>query len=355
MEYCSLQPKARKPINRFWCLGRVSLWRLIPASRLCLTFAAAVLFSATGAQCDDSIARFGAGGIEFLQSQEIRMLEEVLEISTKLIRVTFRFVNESDKDIHTTVAFPLPLYNRLWESHARPDEPKRAMANFKVLVNGRLVATDLVRRAVTSDGDITDRLRKLGLTDKEIFFDVTSSDANKRILSEKLTEPYWWKISQTVLWEMSFPAGRETLIEHSYQPAVGYSYSVPTGDFNPDLDIPRVRSDKDNACLEDATARALEKRIKEEVAKSAKEVFVTLQDVEYILSTGRNWKGPIGSFTLRLVKERPDQFVSVCFPGKPKKVGPTVYEFHQEDFVPPDKLVVYFYTLGPEVYDGEQR
>jgi len=48
---------------------------------------------------------------------------------------------------------------------------------------------------------------------------------------------------------------------------------------------------------------------------------------------------------LRLVKERPDEFVSVCFPGKPDKISPTVYEFYQKDFVPQDTLVVYFYRV----------
>jgi hypothetical protein len=52
----------------------------------------------------------------------------------------------------------------------------------------------------------------------------------------------------------------------------------------------------------------------------------------------------IREFRLRLIKERPDWFVSVCFPGKPEKISPTVYEFIQKAYVPQDKLVVYFYS-----------
>ncbi len=72
-----------------------------------------------------------------------------------------------------------------------------------------------------------------------------------------------------------------------------------------------------------------------------------VKNVEYILGTGRNWKGPIGTFTLRIEKETPDEIISLCFSGKPKKISPTVYEFYKRDFVPPYRLVVFFYGVGP--------
>ncbi len=86
-------------------------------------------------------------------------------------------------------------------------------------------------------------------------------------------------------------------------------------------------------------------------------VYVTLHDVEYILGTGRNWKGPIGVFTLRIEKDSPDQLVSLCLPGELRKVDSTSYEFTSKDFVPQDKLVIYFYDVGPDVaYDvGRQN
>lgn len=85
-----------------------------------------------------------------------------------------------------------------------------------------------------------------------------------------------------------------------------------------------------------------------EISKGAKSVNVVLEQVAYILGTARNWKGPIAEFTLRIKKQKPSDFVSLCFPGKPVKISQTVYEFHQTDFVPPDTLVVYFYTIDSE-------
>ncbi len=74
------------------------------------------------------------------------------------------------------------------------------------------------------------------------------------------------------------------------------------------------------------------------------------QSRRYILGTGRNWKGPIGEFKLRLKKNTPEEIVSVCFPGQPEKLSPTLYEFTQRNFVPDDRLVVYFYNVDKEVH-----
>ena len=72
---------------------------------------------------------------------------------------------------------------------------------------------------------------------------------------------------------------------------------------------------------------------------------VSLSDIEYVLGTGRNWAGSIQDFTLRIKKQTPDQLVSLCFPGTPKRIDPLTLEFNHKDFVPQDKLVVYFYSF----------
>jgi hypothetical protein len=73
---------------------------------------------------------------------------------------------------------------------------------------------------------------------------------------------------------------------------------------------------------------------------------VFASDIEYVLGTGRNWKGPIGKFVLRIEKESRDHFVALCFPGSPKQISPTASEYVETNFVPPDRLVVYFYSIG---------
>ena len=90
-----------------------------------LLIIAAIVLQTAGAFANDSPAtRLGAGGLTFTKSEDIRMLEEVIEISTKLIRVKFRFLNESDKDIHTMVAFPGPSFPSPWlNAHSGISDP----------------------------------------------------------------------------------------------------------------------------------------------------------------------------------------------------------------------------------------
>jgi hypothetical protein len=319
-----------------------------------LLIIATIVLQTAGALADDSTARFGAGELTFTKSEEIRMLEEVLDISTKLIRVKFRFLNESDKDIHTTVAFPVPPYAPFWvDSRSGISNAARVMATFKVWVNGHLVQKEVDTKAVIGDRDITAQLRELGLSDEQIFqgVDLTRDQqaALKKLNEEKraLLQSKW-KVAETAFWQQTFPAGKEVVVEHSYRPAVGYLYSAPyQKGFGYVHDLPSAQREgkTDNVCLDDVTKWGIEKQIKAQVAQDPELVYVFLHDVEYILATGRNWKGPMGKFTLRIKKQAPDQIVSLCFPGKPKKVSPTVYEFVEKDFVPPDKLVVYFYDV----------
>jgi len=104
----------------------------------------------------------------------------------------------------------------------------------------------------------------------------------------------------------------------------------------------------DRACLNGGGRSAVLKRMTAMLRQGAKTVRVTLEDVEYILGTGRNWKGPISDFTLDIVKQSPDQVVSLCFPGKVARVDDLTLRFEHKNFVPPDRLLVYFYTLTPQ-------
>lgn len=335
---------------------RISRPTLFPVALISI----AILFSPTGTWANDSIAALGAGGIELTKTEHIRALEEVLEISTKKVRVKYRFLNESEKDIHTTVAFPFPSYNLrslIYEPSANTSE--MVSETFKVVVDGREIPTKLERKAVLAGRDITDQLRKSGLSDKEIFFEVTVKDADP--LSERLDKfrvrfGDFWNVSQTAFWDMTFPSGKQIVIEHEYVPAAGGGY-CPWPDLYGKDSAERFKKaqelwssftgkrDKDEDCIDERTKRAIENRAQMAISKGLQSVMVYYDNVKYILGTGRNWKGPIGEFKLRLIKDKPTHFVSVCFPGKPEKISPTVYEFTQKDFVPQDTLAVYFYRV----------
>lgn len=131
-----------------------------------------ILFSTFEDLANDSTARLGAGGIEFTKNEDIRILEEVLEISTERIQVKYRFLNKSEKDIQTIVAFPLPLYGTAAFPREGPPvepDPFEISASFRVLADGSPVSTNVEYKAVFGGRDVTAQLRELGLSDKQIF------------------------------------------------------------------------------------------------------------------------------------------------------------------------------------------
>ncbi|MEW6114555.1 MAG: DUF4424 family protein, partial [Thermodesulfobacteriota bacterium] len=315
-------------------------------------FVAALLMQATGASADDTTAAVAAGGIVFTKNEQIRMVEEELEISRKAVRVKFRFLNESDKDIHTMVAFPLPAYGPPTPDSIWP-AVRDLTATFKASVNGQRIRTLTSRRAVVGHRDITDSLREIGLSDKQIFESCLGryaesacvltrdqEEALKRLDLEEADFPPW-KVAVSLFWQQTFPSGKEIVVEHEYVPVLGGEYLPLDTSVSSERHLSFISNTSSvPACLDQPTRRAIMNRIKSYSAKH-REGHLTVNHVEYILATGRNWKGPIGTFKLRIKKETPDQIVSLCFPGKPEKVSPIVYEFIQRDYVPQDRLAVY--------------
>ncbi len=232
------------------------------------------------------------------------------------------------------------------------------MDSFKVWVNGSPVCPNVFRKAVVGDRNVTEDLRRFGMSDAQIFGDADVTDDQKSALGNlKVANRslYDFDIAEIAYWDQSFPAGQEIAVEHRYAPAVGKTWaSVATDGSFDGLNASssageRLGLRRNEACLDDRTKRAILNRIDETAANRPESLYVNLHNVEYILSTGRNWKGPIGQFTLRVEKDKPEQIVSLCFPGKPSKVSPTVYEFREKDFVPQGRLVVDFYTVSRSV------
>lgn len=306
------------------------------------------------ANANDSTARVGAGGLELLKTDNIQMVSEVLEISTSKIRVKYHFLNTSDKDVKTTVAFPMPAFDGESRSVGGA-ENQRPLNSFHIFVNGSAVTVNKNRVFLINNIDVTDKFKQIGLTDDQIFdplFGCMSSDVEaysaacnlspeKISAIQKMQTGGPWQIKETAYWEQTFPAGKGIDVVHEYEPFSG-SYPYSSGALT-EFDHPSKASVE--ACLDDKTVRAITTK-KDNAIKLGDVPSVGLHDVEYILGTGRNWKGPIKNFKLFIKKDSPDDIVSLCFPGKPKKTTPTTIEFSQSNFEPQDKLIVFFYHIG---------
>lgn len=328
-----------------------------------LPFALASALFAACAFANDSTARIGAGGIALLKSEDIRMVEEKLDISTKKIEVHYRFLNEGKEAISTAVAFPLPPYR--WDPE---NQNSGSLKGLQVSIDGRPVATQRIRKALARKRDITGQLRAIGLSDAQIFetFGGACSDVyetgceltngQRAEVAKLLGLRTWypkWEVQETYVWNQTFPAGEEIEVRHEYAPFVGSIYTFPyqygawVGDSTVAPAGPGASKLGEEACVDGGIWQTVNRKVQGHAAKGASMVQVFLRDVEYVLGTGRNWKGAIGRFTLRVHKESPDQVVSLCMAGKPKRIDATTFEFTQLQFVPQDRLVVYFFSIIP--------
>ncbi|MGO9121839.1 MAG: DUF4424 family protein [Desulfomonilaceae bacterium] len=111
-----------------------------------LVIAASALIPATQTFANDTVARVGAGGLSFTKTEDIRMLEEILQISRRQVKVKYRFRNESDQDIHTTVAFPLPSYD------VCPSDAPRCQGNYENLQGSSRGSSSINRNLASSYG-----------------------------------------------------------------------------------------------------------------------------------------------------------------------------------------------------------
>src|SRR6266568_7040160 len=88
---------------------------------------------ATVAQADDSAAAIAAGGLVARRESRVVMAKEVLKISPSKVIVDYDFRNDTDEDVTTEVAFPIPPYENDW---AQEDVKEQSFAGFKLWVNG---------------------------------------------------------------------------------------------------------------------------------------------------------------------------------------------------------------------------
>jgi len=331
-------------------------------SRACLG-ACALLASVSAATANDSIGNLSAGGIVLGRSDSIEMRSEDLFVSTKEVRVRYRFFNTSDQDISTLVAFPMPDVEAPNDADNRAipvDDPVNFMA-FKTQVEGKPVDIKVEQRATALGIDRTDLLKSLGVplapfleaatkavealpADKQAelvglgVLRIEEYDAGQGM--KKHAQPNW-TLRTTYYWTQVFPAKKELLVEHQYQPSVGASVGTMVGETGADrasMDDYRKRYCMD---AEFISAAQRESRL----LKQRKPTATTLSEkrIQYILVTGAHWAGPIKDFRLVIDKDKPGNLISAC--GKFKKISPTQFELHQADYFPERDLDVLI--LGP--------
>jgi hypothetical protein len=280
------------------------------------------------------------------------MRSEDLFISPDLVTVHYKFVNTSARDVTVTVAFPMPdiTTQGVDDMLSIPTKNPQNILGFSTLVDGKPVVAQVEQKAIKGGVDQTAYLKSLGIplaphlssTDDALdrlpqaakdalvakqlaIIDEYGTDADKPL--EKHWEPTW-TLKTTYFWRQTFPAGHVLDVQHRYTPSLGESAGTAWGSADY-AKQPEYAAKRAHYCVDDDFLASVKKAIKPGETYAA----LTEQRIEYILSSGANWKAPIGDFRMVVDKGDPANIVSFCATGV-RKLSPTQFEVRHTNFTP---------------------
>jgi hypothetical protein len=333
---------------------------------------AALLFLAitiAPAFADDAAASIGAGGLVVLKREDrITMAREILTINLRKVRVDYEFRNDTDQDVTTVVAFPIPPYALEAEERSIKEQ---GFDDFRLTIEGRAVHFQVEARAKLKNHDVTSTLskdgidvatfghyddlhgqardiRRLSLVQRNslIRAGLVDSDANSDYAN--------WTVEKKYYWTQTFPANATVHIPHEYTPVVGYNY-VSTGEFravkqgasvpakDPQIDKFTIAELK-SVCLDEGLRSNLEA-----ASAHGEEGYGHIMYVDFILTSANTWKQPIVDFTLFVERQAEiDQrnVVSFCWPNPVEKVDRDRFKATAANLVPQHELRVGFFQLN---------
>ena len=175
------------------------------------------------------------------------------------------------------------------------------------------------------------RLASLGLIDAGAL-----ADASHQILP-------MWTVRETWHWDQVFPAGRDLRVEHRYAPGVGGTAGVPLAshDFRTRENGREYQRD---FCPDAAFLAALDRM--QARAERRQGEYPMERRLRYILTTGGNWRSPIGDFRMVIDKGSPNAIVSFCGEGV-RRISPTQFEVRHRNWRPTRDLAVLIITAEP--------
>ena len=317
-----------------------------------------LLAGLTGAAANDSMAEIGAGGLVLGRSDVVSIESETLYLSMDEVRVDYRFRNNSDADVETIVAFPMPDIPFSTDGDMAIPVMADNFLGFTVEIDGALVTPALQQRAIVAGGvDITGLLSDAGLPVAPFAgtseIDISALTAEQRVAIEASgaleiaidyetgaeTGTAWprWTVRSAYWWTMTFPANREIAVRHTYRPATGGAAGIFFA--MEDEGSATYRTYQRRYCMDAPFLSGVERRLAASNLETGP--FYTEAWLSYVLTTGANWAGPIRTFRLIVDKGSTDNLVSFCGEGV-EKTGPTTFELTYEDFWPERDLDVLF-------------
>lgn len=323
--------------------------------RTCIrTIVCICMLASHPALANDSSAELTTGGLLLEKSADIEMRSEDLYVSAKEIRVRARLYNSSAHDVTTIVAFPMPeiTIGSSDVNLAVPTQDAQNLLGLATKVDGKVVQMNVEQKVFAGGIEYTDVLLRLGvplaphLSATNAALDRLARAAQDELLRLGLvgTEEFdvgkgmekhliaRWTLKTTYFWQQTFPAKTAVVIEHRYVPSVGLSVQTSIGSKWATTEG-WLASYRSKYCMDDAFLAAVERAGSDDGAPFSE------QRLSYMLTTGANWAGPIGTFRLVINKGDPSSLISFCGKGV-KKIGATEFEMVRSHFVPKKNLDV---------------
>jgi hypothetical protein len=319
----------------------------------------AVAAAATGAMANDSSAELATGGLVLTKNPAIEMRSEDLFISTKAVRVHYVFANTSAKDVTILVAFPMPdvTIEGLDDNIVVPSQSPTNLLGFVTTVDGQPVQAQVEQKALKNGVDITAYLKGLGiplaphLQSTNDRLDKLPKAVQDALVARTLAIPddyddghgmehhlsATWTLKTTYYWRQTFPAGRTIDVEHNYTPSVGGTAGTEWGDPT-FVGTALYTQGRQRYCIDDDFLAAAT-RAKASVTATSTNGYMTEQRIDYVLTTGANWKAPIGDFHMIIDKGATANLVSFCGTGV-AKISPTQFEVHYTNFTPTKDVAI---------------
>jgi Domain of unknown function (DUF4424) len=307
---------------------------------------------------DDGAASIAAGGIVMIHEPRITMHKEVLRISAEKVSVDYEFRNDTDSDITTEVAFPVPAYSLMWDEYLIST---LGFDDFRLTVEGKPVHFGIETKAKLNGKDVSALLDRYGIDiatfghfnqDTHYAKDIRSLSAAQRsaLVRDGLINPETdqdeasWNVEKKYYWKQTFPAHAIIHISHQYTPIPGGMNSVRYGLVQED---PGAANELASLCINPG----LHKKLVGDIDKP--NTFVPFSYVDFILTTANTWKTPIEDFTLIVerphIKDARQSFVSFCWDGPVTKSDNDHFSAHIDNLVPQKELRVGFvYVIDRE-------
>jgi len=344
--------------------------------RLGILLLLAMLLAPAAGRANDGFGGLTATGLQFRQSDKVRMVSEDLFLSLQEIRVRYLFRNDGPEPVSGEIIFPLPpislaeLADDLMFALPREQLDRENFLRFTASVDGRPLTVQSERIAVleppvderralaapyeTPGEEVTGLLEELAIPlslDAAKVAAVLASlppPAQERLRAKGLAEFYpdgppvpLWSIIVRYHWPQTFPPGKEVRIEHRYTPAPpGGLFLWPEKNQHPDE---YQRELIDTYCIDAPTRKALARLLRPRPQGVA---AGTAFQLDYVLTTATTWHGPIGTFRLTIDKGRPGNILSLCIDGL-RKTGPTTFAVEKTAFTPARDLRLLIVS-GPE-------